>query len=243
MLKKIIDKRLINRGLLAATRYTATTSLSTKETNGVKNFDQLKEEIKTTKPIQALQKITSSISFDDVHPTLFSPPPAPINGFQVFDMKGEFIKFTRQNKKQQGDFLGDKLHISVNPQQMEKAFNVLAGLLFLTESPFDTWKATSLNSIAQFPHIRVVKGFQFTCYICPSQANGYDIKDILMIRSMIISIENLLKREGIEPGTIDQSDVKAPQWSYVSYRNEFRSSRDQPNPQLAQEDFFKLLNF
>lgn len=60
-----------------------------------------------------------------------------------------FIRAIRTPSKNQGKFVGDKFHTSVQRDMMPQAFQALSGLLFSEYSPVDKWKVTDLEQVDQ----------------------------------------------------------------------------------------------
>ncbi|EOW7406836.1 hypothetical protein [Salmonella enterica] len=58
------------------------------------------------------------------------------------DSDDVFIHASRQSIKYQGEFAGDKFHISVQREMVPQAFQALSGLLFSEDSPVGEWKVT-----------------------------------------------------------------------------------------------------
>jgi phosphothreonine lyase len=206
-----------------------------------KDFQYLKMKLKTHRIILK-QGIFLSDHFDYYHSQTSEVKTVDVGNFVSLDQDDHFIHFFRKKHRQEGQQTGDKFHISVDVQQIESAFDVIASLLCLEQSPFDEWKVTSLKSVQRWPEERVVMGMQFACYVRPRKENSlYVLEDFIELKDMIASIECALKEVKIKPGKIDLSDVQATHWCYVSYRNENRSDRSEQNNQLIEEPFFKLL--
>jgi phosphothreonine lyase len=236
-------KQSLKKNSLASLNRVIRNSISQQEDrrNGI-NRDIFPEQVKQI-PLQSIRKISSSYTFHDYHVEMFSQKPLPTNGFTSSDLDEAFIRFSREVKRQKGNYLGDKLHISVSPNQIEKSFDLISHLLFSNDSPFDRWKMTSLKVIQREPNERISCGMQITCYIYPkNESSEYSLLDFIEVRSMINEIEEYLKKSDIKPGKVDQSDVQAPHWRYVSYRNEFRSERSNNNEHLKEDPFFTLLS-
>ncbi|MBZ6068374.1 hypothetical protein [Aeromonas schubertii] len=154
-----------------------------------------------------------------------------------------FIHATREQGRAEGEFQGDKVHLSVHPDHLDRAFAELGPLLFSGDSPIDKWKVTDLAKVDR--DSRVAKGAQFTLYIKPEQADSqYQARDLGRVRHFIEQLESSLNRAGIPLGEAPASDVAPHHWHYTSYRNEHRSDRDGSADQatrLREEPVYRLL--
>lgn len=154
-----------------------------------------------------------------------------------------FIHACRQSPKYQGEFAGDKFHISVQRDMLPQAFQALSGLLFSEDSPVDKWKMTDLERVDKQNRLSV--GAQFTLYIKPDQENSqYSVSLLHNIREFIACLESRLSEKGIMPGQSPDSDVHPECWKYLSYRNELRSERYGSEAQsraLREEPFYRLM--
>ncbi|WP_256347091.1 type III effector [Pseudomonas sp. D2002] len=156
-----------------------------------------------------------------------------------------FIKFTRTPAKQEGRSVGDKFHISVAQKDMAKAFEVVGKLINSEDSPINSWKATDVSR-ADPRDTRISQGAQFTLYPKPDRTDGtYSPEHMGKIQALVKAIEQALQEAGISKSEHKPaSDVSAPAWGYVSYRNEDRSNRvgsESQSAALKQEPFFKLI--
>lgn len=162
-----------------------------------------------------------------------------------------FIHMDRVAPKSQGDFAGDKIHISVAPQHVAHAFNAIGKILQAEDGPVDKWKVTDMSRV--HPNMppeqqRVALGAQFTIYAKPDRPdNTYSPQYMGKMRGMLASIENELRQAGIAPSSNrPASDVSPQHWQFASYRNEHSSDRaGSPNQlsALAQQPFFQLVAF
>lgn len=161
-------------------------------------------------------------------------------GFIVFTNQGPpFVNAGRPNNDVES---GDKLHVSVSRSHVERAFDSLAGLLFAADSPINQWKVTDIYRAP--PKHRITEGAQLTLFVNPRGCSRYCAQHLHKVRAFIGRIEAILSQQGIDPGVRPESDVAAPHWRYVSYRNEFASGRTGGEAQrigLEQEPFFKLI--
>lgn len=155
-----------------------------------------------------------------------------------------FIKLTRMPAKEEGKSVGDKFHISVTQKDVPKAFEVIGKLINSEDSPINSWKATDVTRTDP-RDTRISQGAQFTLYPKPDRTDGtYSPAYMGKIQALVKTIEQALQQAGV--GKSDHqpaSDVSAPQWGYVSYRNEIRSDRqgsDSQSASLKREPFFKL---
>ncbi|KAF2406523.1 phosphothreonine lyase [Pseudomonas antarctica] len=158
--------------------------------------------------------------------------------------KFPFIKLTRTPAKEEGKSVGDKFHISVAQQDVPKAFEVISKLIHSKDSPINSWKATDLSRVDP-RDTRISQGAQFTLYPKPDRTDGtYSPEYMGKIQALVKTLEQALQEAGIGKSEhTPASDVSAPQWGYVSYRNEVRSDRQGSESQsaaLKQEPFFKL---
>lgn len=153
-----------------------------------------------------------------------------------------FIKFNRMPARDESPSVGDKFHISVAPKDLPKAFEIISRLVNSEESPINSWKASDVDRIRG---TRLSLGGQFTLYPKPDRSDGtYSPQYMGKIQALVKTIEQELRAEGIQPSDHKpDSDVAAPEWGYVSYRNEVRSDRQgsaNQNASLKREPFFKL---
>ena len=165
-------------------------------------------------------------------------------GFQLNNHSHDvFIHARRETPQCQGEFAGDKFHISVLGDMVPQAFQALSGLLFSEDSPIDKWKVTDMEQVNQ--QDRVGLGAQLTLYIKPDQKNSqYSVSSLLKIRQFIERLESRLSENGLVPGQYPESDVRPENWKYCSYRNELRSERDggvMQNQALREEPFYRLM--
>ncbi|HID7510869.1 TPA: type III secretion system effector phosphothreonine lyase [Enterobacter hormaechei] len=169
---------------------------------------------------------------------------AMIQSFQLNNHSNDvFIHARRESPQSQGEFAGDKFHISVLKDMVPQAFQTLSGLLFSEDSPVDKWKVTDMERVDQ--QARVSLGAQFTLYIKPDQENSqYSASFLHKTRQYIECLESRLSENGIITGQYPESDVHPENWKYLSYRNELRSGRDGGEMQsqaLRDEPFYRLM--
>lgn len=154
-----------------------------------------------------------------------------------------FIHAKRREGGSQGEFQGDKLHLSIAPDRLAAAFELLAPMLFSEDSPIDKWKITDLAKAPM--DSRVAKGAQFTLYIKPAQEDGaYQADELNKIRHLVENIEQTLSRHAIPVGARPDSDIAPHHWQFTSYRNEFHSDREGNAAQsgrLHEEPAYQLL--
>lgn len=160
-----------------------------------------------------------------------------------------FIHLSRINPKSQGEFAGDKVHLSVLPEHVPKAFTIIGQLVNADDGPVDTWKVTDMTLAhpdLPIEQQRVLLGAQFTIYAKPDQVdNTYSPEYMGKMCGMVMSIEQALQQEGVaqSPRRPD-SDISLVHWQFTSYRNEYRSDRtgsSYQNTALGQEPFFQLM--
>ncbi|MEJ8799741.1 type III effector phosphothreonine lyase [Trinickia caryophylli] len=165
-------------------------------------------------------------------------------GFALFKRPSDV--FINALRRQSSPSSGDKLHVSVDESRVEDAFDTIAGLLFSDDSPIDQWKIVDTRRVAKLKDTRVSHGANITLYVEPSNGTAYSSRDLSRVRALIDQIEAMLSQAGIAPGIPPASDAVAPQWRYVSYRNEHMSSREDGGPmqrsRLAGEPFFRLVS-
>lgn len=162
-----------------------------------------------------------------------------------------FIHMDRVSPKSQGDFAGDKIHLSVAPQHVEAAFNAIAKILQAEDSPVDKWKVTDMSRMhanMSPEQQRVTLGAQFTIYAKPDRPDHtYSPQYMGKLRGMIKSVENELRHAGVAPSSNrPTSDVSSQHWQFASYRNERNSERvgsPTRNQGLEHEPFFQLVAF
>ncbi|MCJ2371267.1 type III effector [Pseudomonas sp. RGM 3321] len=170
-----------------------------------------------------------------------------------FKMTGSevFIHMDRLEPNCKGEFAGDKIHLSVAPEDVPDAFNAIGKILQASDSPVDSWKVTDMKCLqAEMPAAkqRVALGAQFTIYAKPDRAdNTYSPEYMGKMRGMISSIEQELSAAGVRQSSHrPDSDVSPGHWSYASYRNEHKSNRSGTSNQhknLEAEPFFQLVSF
>ncbi|MDE1715474.1 type III secretion system effector phosphothreonine lyase [Chromobacterium amazonense] len=166
------------------------------------------------------------------------------HGFQLENHGGDvFMHARRENPQCKGEFAGDKFHISVQGDQVPKAFNALSAMLFSEDSPIDKWKVTDMERVDH--KSRVGAGAQLTLYVKPDQENSqYSAPSLHKTRLFVECLESKLSENGVNPGQHPDSDIRPENWKYISYRNEFRSERDGSEMQsqtLRQEPFYRLM--
>lgn len=154
-----------------------------------------------------------------------------------------FIHASRESEQYQGQYVGDKFHISVKKDELPKAFQAVSGLLFSEGSPIDKWKVTDIMQVGD--QSRVGEGAQFTLYVKPDGTDSqYSALALSKTKHFVESLESRLAAGGIAPGEHPASDVRSESWQYVSYRNESRSNRDGGEAQsqaLRDEPFYRLM--
>ncbi|WP_068317710.1 hypothetical protein [Polycladidibacter hongkongensis] len=167
------------------------------------------------------------------------------NGWRTLNIESQdcFIHTKRIDTKAQGEYVGDKIHLSVEPSQVPAAFDAINTLLFSEDSPVDKWKVTDMARVPEGS--RVQAGAQFTLYLRPTAEDSqYSAQDLKDDKSFLEAIERKLSLAGIQPGERPASDVSAHHWEFASYRNEFRSDREGGIAQteaLRREPVFEIL--
>jgi hypothetical protein len=137
---------------------------------------------------------------------------------------------------------GNKLHLSINADQLEQAYDVLTPLLLSEDNPFLGFKATNTEGArqthdkeiarlekrgdvasAEFEERRagfdrITQGAQITLYPYaedPSFADGADA-----FKNFVGKLEQALQDAGIAPGVIPESDAGIDGFSFATFRNE-----------------------
>lgn len=167
-----------------------------------------------------------------------------VKNHAVEDKSYPYITLKRTPAKKEGKSVGDKFHISVDKKDVPKAFEVISKVINAEDSPINSWKTTDVTR-SDPRNTRLTLGAQFTLYPKPDRTDGtYSPAYMGKIHALVKTIERELQAAGV--GQSDHkpaSDVSAPQWGYVSYRNEVRSDREgspQQSASLKEEPFFKL---
>ncbi|EEA95785.1 phosphothreonine lyase [Pseudovibrio denitrificans] len=167
------------------------------------------------------------------------------SGWRTLNIENQdsFIHTKRIDAKAQGEYAGDKIHLSIEPSQVPAAFDAINTLLFSEDSPVDKWKVTDMTRVTEGSRVQV--GAQFTLYLRPtSEDSQYTAQDLKNDKSFVEAIEQKLTHAGIQPGERPASDVSAHHWEFASYRNELRSDREGGVAQteaLRREPVFELL--
>ena len=184
-------------------------------------IDDLLSQIKVLPPPR-LQIEGNSLSYRDMQELEW----ATVNsGFCIsHGIDDVFIHMERLDVKCVGEYLGDKLHISVEKSKLIEAFELIAPILFSEDSIIDQWKITDLSKAKNSS--RVTDGAQITLYIRPKHEDGvYRAGELHLLRYLVSKLELTLADNKIPIGKVPKSDVASPNWSYISYRHEFRSDR------------------
>lgn len=154
-----------------------------------------------------------------------------------------FIHARREIPRFPGKYEGDKFHISVQESQLPQAVQALSGALFSDNNPCDKWKITDIARADPGSRVRV--GAQLTLYVRPDQATApYHAAMLSEIRQFIAALDSRLAEAGVIPGEHPASDIRPPQWSFVSYRNEMISGRDGSDiehQKLSESPFYRLM--
>ena len=145
---------------------------------------------------------------------------------------------------------GDKIHLSVNRQDIPAAWDTLQPLLLSGDSPFLAWKMTipenedrnlraELESIAvgeitddlglgpeqiverlRQVSERITEGMQFTLYAYAGIDDPGYTRDGAKYRHFVALLERALTDRKVRPGRIPQSDVPIGGFAFATYRNE-----------------------
>ncbi|EBS5119655.1 type III secretion system effector phosphothreonine lyase [Salmonella enterica subsp. enterica serovar Telelkebir] len=206
------------------------------------NFDTLHNQMRDM-PVSHFKEAMDVPDYSEIRQSGFFSV-SQIHDFELNKNSDDvFIHARRQSPKYQGEFAGDKFHISVQREMVPQAFQALSGLLFSEDSPVDKWKITDLERADKQARLSV--GAQFTLYIKPDQENSqYSASLLHNTREFIARLESRLSEKGIIPGQCPDSDVHPENWQYLSYRNELRSDRSGSEVQsqaLREEPFYRLM--
>lgn len=175
------------------------------------------------------QEAANTPGYDDVK----SAPYGEAGGFIFYNQteKSAFTKFDRIERSNTGALQPDKFHISVKQDQVENAFQAIVGLLLSADSPIDNWKVTNMDKAQEqaaedeLAH-RVSVGAQFTLYLrTPDEDGPYSTDQMIKLRFFIEALEAALMTSWVDQGETPDSDISGNAWSYISYRNEEKSSR------------------
>ncbi|NIF33071.1 type III effector [Enterobacter sp. Cy-643] len=210
------------------------------------SFDQIKAEMQRCIPTR-FSPLHSAPTYLTAQSSMQSSAP----GWRISHSLSDVFMHVTRNESQNSDnrFVGDKLHISVHPGQVGKAFDTLAPLLMSKESPTEQWKVTNMAhpNVISAPDNRTVKNAQFTLYLKPDKPDGtYSSAYLQKVKDLIETAESGLSYNGISHSQDKpSSDAAANNWGFTSWRNEYQSSRNgdiQQQNQQKHEPFFKLIS-
>lgn len=165
--------------------------------------------------------------------------------------KASFIWFTKTEDMLNGKhYAGDKLHLSVEREQLPQAFDALSDLLLSEDSPVSKWKVINPEvhrSLDTEKGRRLELGGQIIFYLYAEKRDEPISADrLLSTRAFVDAVEDRLKIHHINPGLKPESDVSAHHWDYTSYRNDKRSDRYDIDPtqhqRLREEPVFQALS-
>jgi phosphothreonine lyase len=142
-------------------------------------------------------------------------------------------------------FEGQKIHISVDPNDPKKAYDALAPLLFSPDSPIDRFKMTNMGEAqgaANDAATRVSQGAQFTLYLKPNQDGKFDAEHLKKIQSFVGEAETRLQQGGVGHGTVPNTDAALPGQGYASFRTEEAERTQQGAEKVKQDPVYQLLN-
>lgn len=205
------------------------------------NFEQLKTGMAALEQ-HAFEPNGEALDYAQMQGTGFDAEHA---GFKVSNvpLQDVFIHAERSADHASGEFAGDKFHVSLAENDVGKGFDALKGLLFSQGSPIHKWKITDMGRAPAGE--RVTQGAQLTLYVKPGVDGKYSAQDLKKLQDFTGQLEHTLNANEIGRGARPESDVAPDHWSYVSYRNEFRSGREGGEAQaesLKNEPFFKLVS-
>ncbi|MBB6155169.1 phosphothreonine lyase [Pseudomonas sp. JAI115] len=203
------------------------------------NFDRLTEQMRS-EPAPSFRRDPHAPDYD----AALGDHSLQHNGFRIHNgWRDAFIHARRDAPPRDNRFAGDKLHLSVDREQVPQAFNAMASLLLSDDCPIEEWKVTDIHRVAAGS--RVSEGTQFTLYIkLDKDSLQYTAQGLNSVRHFVQALEATLIEQQIRPGQRPDSDVYPVQWQYSSYRNEWRSEREGSEVQsraLQEEPFYRLI--
>ncbi|WP_081080974.1 hypothetical protein [Burkholderia territorii] len=166
-----------------------------------------------------------------------------VSGWAVSNPPGDNFLHSRTDGPF-GDFLGDKVHVSVRESQVGQAYSAIGDLLFSTNSPIHAWKITDMQhpvseEIRASPEYqRITQSAQFTFYVHPLQS-GFTPEHLRNLQSYFQQIEQRLVAGRIEPGQHMTSDIYLG--PFASYRHEAESRENANHQVLANSPVFQAL--
>jgi len=136
---------------------------------------------------------------------------------------------------------GDQLRLSVDPQKMHKAFEVLAPLLMSEDSPFDSWQIA--DTTCRRPGGQGYHGAQIVLDARPEGADGhYAASQLKRIGEFVNRLDDELFLTGMDSGERPATDASAPNWCYASYRNAERDNCTGGAARHQDAPFFHLVS-
>ncbi|WP_108818619.1 hypothetical protein [Pseudovibrio sp. Alg231-02] len=171
---------------------------------------------------------------------------APHHNVEAIGKFGYFTQFNKLDKQgceisSYQNYHGNKLHMSFDQSQLEKAYDVLTPLLLSEDNPFGGFKITNpkeaesrledkLESESQNGKLtddreqeirsgsdRALAGAQLTLYPFGFPEDGAEASQF---KSFVTKLENALESAGINPGQRPESDVKFDNSQYTTFRHE-----------------------
>jgi phosphothreonine lyase len=173
----------------------------------------------------------------------------PENNFTSAERKKEGPSVDRSAEGTTGPgYEGDKIHLSVNKNDTQKAYDAAAPLLFSSDSPIRKFKMTNMEAADEATKTggeaakRVSEGAQFTLYLKPNRETGkFDAPHLKNIQGFVNNIGDRFGRAGVEKGNIPETDAPLPN-GYASFRTE-NAERDKAGAEEAkQEPVYQLLS-
>jgi hypothetical protein len=125
----------------------------------------------------------------------------------------------------------EKLRVSVHPDYLERAIDVLAPLLLDQNTPFPQWKVIDMAH-PDAVESRLAGAGQFTLYppIGPGNTPEHHSEEqVLHIASTIDNVNTLLQTHGIPSGPALERDTPIGSGGYVSYRHSGFHRDEVPN--------------
>ncbi len=147
-----------------------------------------------------------------------------------------FVVFNLNDERAAQRHRGDKVHVSVDPAQMDLAVNVLLQSL-AHQDVIRQFKLTDMRSVGTRindpdPEVaagarRVHDGAQCTIYIHPDQEGGtYSAQQLCRVADVLRVVQQALTTAGVRTGQRPVSDIGiSANMPHLSYRNDERSDR------------------
>jgi phosphothreonine lyase len=192
---------------------------------------------------------TNVPSYEQFQNGSYGDQTAKKNDHYNFHPEGGFTTADRTSESApNGQFEGQKIHISVDPAKAKDAYNALAPLLFSPDSPVDKFKMTNMGmaqgagGAGDAAANRVSEGAQFTMYLKPNPQTGeFDASHLKKIQSFVGAVGNNLQQSDVSPGKMPDSDAALP-GGYASFRTEEADRTQDGAEKVKQDPVYQLLN-